>query len=443
MAADGTPTRLGLSRGDRAVVLTGAPIAGLVPRGRRVDLARLEAAVDRLVERHEMLRAVFDPDGTQRILPQAPRFHVDVTDADDDGAERALTDLRDRTSHRVPDPARWPLIAVRAVRHGGDRTRLAFSLDYIVLDALSVVTFFWELSRLYRDLDAELPAVDVSFRNYVLDAGPGTEEREAAQRYWSARIGELPPAPELPLRTDPTLVRSPRFVRREMWMPPEQWQAITERARRYELTPATVLLTAYAEVLATWSAGRDLTMNLTLFDRKPVHPDIGNVLGDFTSLMLVEHRSADGPGWLDCARAIQQRVWSGMTHRAVSALWVLREMGRATGDSAVAMPVVFTSALGLDSRIVDMDFPFGQLVWGVGPRCRSCCAPTTRCHCAGCVTSCRTTSRHGRRSSTPSAPAPRRSTTSTAWTTGPTWPRTPSRAPGSTSPSSPRPAWSC
>ena len=48
-----------------------------------------------------------------------------------------------------------------------------------------------------------------------------------------------------------------------------------------------MLATAYAEVLSAWSGRADLTLNLTLFDRREVHPDIDHVLGDFTSLLLV------------------------------------------------------------------------------------------------------------------------------------------------------------
>ncbi|MFJ8915893.1 hypothetical protein, partial [Amycolatopsis sp. NPDC102389] len=37
-----------------------------------LDLARLETAASRLVERHEMLRAVFDEQGDQRVLSEVP-----------------------------------------------------------------------------------------------------------------------------------------------------------------------------------------------------------------------------------------------------------------------------------------------------------------------------------------------------------------------------------
>ncbi|MEV7028564.1 phosphopantetheine-binding protein, partial [Kitasatospora sp. NPDC093558] len=120
-----------------------------------LDLARLEAAVDRLVRRHEMLRAVVDESGEQRILADVPPYRIAVTEAGPD-PEAAFQELRDTASHQLFDPASWPLFAIRAVR-AGDRTRLGIGMDNIVLDALSILTCYTELGLLYDDLDAELP----------------------------------------------------------------------------------------------------------------------------------------------------------------------------------------------------------------------------------------------------------------------------------------------
>ena len=326
--------------------------------GRDVDLPRLERGVNTLIARHEMLRAVFTPSGDQRILPSVPAFAIAVHDGADE-----LTPMRERLSRRVPAPDRWPLIEIEAVRHGDGQVRLAFSFDYIVLDALSIVTFFAELSTLYRDPAAVLAPLRVSFRDYVLTAGPGEAEFAAAAAYWRRRLDDLAPPAALPLAVDPATVVAPAFHRRERALTPEQWTAITRTARAHRLTPAAVLATAYAEVLAAFSGQDRLTLNLTMFQRRDVHPDIGAVLGDFTSLLLTGYQAAGS--WLDTVRDLQRDLWDGLEHNAVSALWVLRELARHRGDGTVAMPIVFTSALGVAAELTDMRFPFGELTWGV------------------------------------------------------------------------------
>jgi len=331
--------------------------------GASVDVGRLEEAVNRLVERHDMLRAVFRADGRQQVLPTVPRFRIQRA-----AGKAALAALRGDLSRRVPDPARWPLLEIHAVAceaAGEERTRLGFSFDYIVLDALSIVTFLAELSALYRDPDTVLPPVGVTFRDYVVGAQPAAEEVARAQEYWSARAEVLPSAPPLPLATDPASLAAPVFGRRAGRLEPAEWRSLQERARAHDLTAAVVLAAAYAEVLAAWSGLDALTLNLTMFNRRPVHPDIGRVLGDFTSLLLVAHQPQPGEEFVLTARRLQEQVWEGIEHSEVSALWVLRELGRRSQSGPVAMPVVFTSALGVAADLVELAFPFGELHWGI------------------------------------------------------------------------------
>lgn len=332
--------------------------------GAGLDLTRLEDAWNRLIERHEMLRAVFDDDGNQRILPTVDRVAIPVEQPAPDRAEEALDRLRADLSHRVADPGRWPLNEIRAVRYG-DRVRLAFSFDYIVLDALSIVVVLAELGRLYADPAETPPPVGMSFRDYVLYGGPDDAELERAWRYWQEQLERLPPAPALPLAIDPTAVGSPRFGRREWTMPADRWDGLVQAARRWEVTPAAALATAFGTVLGGFARRPDFTLNLTLFDRRPVHPEVNATLGDFTSLLLAPYRPLGGEAFAIAARRYQETIWGGMEHRAVSAVRVMREYARRTGPAAAAMPVVFTSALGLPTELVDIDLPFGTPVWGI------------------------------------------------------------------------------
>ncbi|MYT29247.1 non-ribosomal peptide synthetase [Streptomyces sp. MspMP-M5] len=331
--------------------------------GDAVDLDRLERAFNRLIARHEMLRALFDVDGRQRILPDVPPFRISVATPEPAHQETALKALREEMSHLVLDSSRWPLFDLRAVSYGEGRTRIGLTLDYLVFDALSIMTVFEELGALYRDSEAELPPVRLSFRDYVLGVHPDPRRLEEARRYWHSRVPELPPAPQLPLGTDPACVQSVRFVRREHRLPAERWARLVRRAREHQLTPSAVLGCAYAEALSAWSGQSRLSMVLTLFDRAEVHPDIDRVLGDFTSLLLVDHTRAGS--WEESARTYQRRLWSALEHREISAVEVLREVARRGGEAQATVPVVFTSTLGVADSRIDHRMPFGRRTYGL------------------------------------------------------------------------------
>lgn len=173
-----------------------------------LDLDRFATAWRLLVERHDMLRAVIDPETlTQRVLPDAPPFVPDLVDlraADARERERVLAELRERLSHEVRPPDRWPLFGVTVVRLRPDLVRVFIGFDGLVCDFASWHVLSGELSRLYEDPDVRLPELTTGFREYVLAAAAleETEEHRRAEAYWRKRVAELPPAPRLPLTAD-------------------------------------------------------------------------------------------------------------------------------------------------------------------------------------------------------------------------------------------------
>ncbi|MFJ3221945.1 amino acid adenylation domain-containing protein [Streptomyces sp. NPDC086783] len=330
----------------------------------RVDLERLERAWNRLVRRHEMMRAVLDGEGGQRILPEVPYYRFAVTRTTADDHEKAVSELAGM-EQQVLDVTSWPLFDVRAVRRKDGHTVFGVGFDYVVLDALSIMTIFTELSALYADPALELPALDLSFRDYLLARRTDPAARARDEEYWLDAIEELPAAPALPLAVAPEHIDRPRFVREEFRLDPPTWERLRRRTAEQGLTASTVVAAAFAEVLAAWSAETSLTLNLTVFDRRDEHPQIGQVVGDFTSLLLLGHHSRPDESWADTVRRLQGQVWEGIEHNNVSTTWVLQQLARRTGGGQTLMPVVFTSTLGVSADFKDLEFGFGELRRGL------------------------------------------------------------------------------
>ncbi len=341
--------------------------------GEGVDVARLTLAVRRLIERHEMLRAIVLPDGRQRILPQVPPYDIALLDlAGSCDAAAELERVRREMSHQVLPSDRWPLFEVRASRLDGDRTRLHISFDFLLGDAWSLQRLTRDWLRLYAEPEAVLPPLELSFRDYVL-AEAALRETALFQRSlasWLARLPELPAGPDLPLAKSPGAVVHPTFVRRAGRLEPELWGRLKERAAREGLTPSSLLAAAFAEVLATWSRSPRFLITLTLFHRLPLHPQVMEVVGDFTSLLLLEVAGPREPsvGFLERALRLQSQSLEDLEHRYVSGVRVLRELAQSRGThQGPLVPVVFTSTLGLaeSGEIAEAAGPELQTVYSI------------------------------------------------------------------------------
>ncbi|MBX8496839.1 non-ribosomal peptide synthetase [Pseudomonas cichorii] len=326
----------------------------------QLDIPRFEAVWQQLINRHDTLRAVVR-DGRLQVLEQVPAFVPRRHRVSSLQAAETLA-LRDRLSHQVLNPEQWPLFDVQIAEDGGTHSSIFISLDNLLLDGMSMQILLAELEVLYQQPDRELEPIDIGFRDYqcLRAAQP---EAATAKAYWQRRLDSLPPAPRLPLRRDPSEVGTPRFMRLAERIPADTWERLKTQAHQHQLTPSGLLLSAFAAVLSAWSSERELTLNLTLFDRQPLHPHIDRVLGDFTSLLLLAWQP--NGQWLGSAQRLQQRLWRDLAQRDHSAIRVMRELARRNGMAAAQMPVVFTSALGFDKGRFMAESSWLKPVWGI------------------------------------------------------------------------------
>jgi amino acid adenylation domain-containing protein len=316
-----------------------------------LNLERLNSAVERLIDRHPMLWSAILPYGTQRVLPRARPWQVEVIDLrgnDPQAVSAKLAAMREALSHQVLPADQAPLFRIQATQMDG-KTRLHCNLDMMIADARSLQIMAEELSAFYEDGDAVLPPLDLTFRDYVFAVATlrETEAWRRAQQYWLERLPELPLAPDLPTAKSPAAIKHPRFVRRSIRLNAAAWSRLKARAAQAGITPSDVVLGAFAETLALWSKNSRFTLNLTLFNRLPLHPQVNQLVGDFTSsdLLTVD---ASQPGCFETrTRRLQEQLWEDLDHRLFSGVRVLQEWTRVRGGPAPMMPIVFTSALDL------------------------------------------------------------------------------------------------
>ncbi|MBE8987830.1 non-ribosomal peptide synthetase [Nostoc sp. LEGE 12450] len=337
-----------------------------------LHLEKLNLALQKIIDRHDMLRAVVLPNGQQQILEQVPFYTIEVLDLRgkaEDIANAELDAVRQRMSHQVIPSDRWPLFEFRVTRLAEESFRLHVSFDLQIFDAWSLFRLFDEWFQLYQHPEESLPPLEISFRDYVLaeQSIEQTEFYKRSQAYWLNRLDDLPPAPDLPLAKSPKEITHHQNKRYEGRLESTQWQQLKQRAANVGLTPSGVLLAAFAEILTLWSKSSQFTLNLALFNRLPLHPQVNDILGDFTSVTLLAVDNAHSESFTQRSRRLQQQLFQDLEHRYISGVRVIRELARRQGTAPSAMPVIFTSTLGFSSLGQEtLTFShFGELVYGI------------------------------------------------------------------------------
>ncbi|MEH2094379.1 amino acid adenylation domain-containing protein [Nostoc sp.] len=340
--------------------------------GNNLNLECLNWGLQKLIERHDMLRAVVRPNGQQQILEKVPAYEMKILDLrgqDKEVINAQLEGVRDRLSHQVLPSDQWPLFEFSATRLDEGHVRLHISYDLQVFDAWSLFRLFDEWFQIYQNPDVVLPFLELSFRDYALaeQSLQETELYKRSQKYWLNRLESIPPAPDLPLAKNPKELKQHRCKRYHSQLEKTLWQQLKQRAAQVGLTPSGVLLAAFAEILTLWGKNPQFTINLALFNRLPLHQQVNDILGDFTSVTLLAVDNSTPEAFTDRSLRLQKQLWQDLEHRYFSGVRVVRELARQKGTGPSAMPIVFTSTLGFSSLGQEtLTFShFGELVYGI------------------------------------------------------------------------------
>jgi pyochelin synthetase len=323
------------------------------------DIDRLQDALRKVVARHGMLRTRFTPDGLQVTEPAAEvRIgRLDLRGLPGQAQRARLNALREQRSHRVLPCDRAPMLAADVTilaDNAENGMRLHVGHDGLVMDGISMFLFFEDWWRAYNE-EQEPPDNTVSFADYVasLEKVRKTKAAERSRAYWLGRLDDLPPHPDLPLKTSPSAITRPRFVQHTARLDPVSWGALKARAAAAGLTPTVALLAAYAQTLARWGGGRRFTLTTTVASRPPIHPRIADAIGNFSETLLVEIALDPHATFTQRARALQARLRTDLDHRHFSGIEVLRELARRDPGADARMPFTFNSAIGYVRADVD------------------------------------------------------------------------------------------
>lgn len=307
------------------------------------DIPRLERALNEVIRRHDMLRAVFTNDARQKILAEVPYYTIDVDDLQGlsiEEVEAAVTHRRQTLSHQCFDLSKWPLFHISAMLMPEGEKRLFFSIDMIIGDGASQQIFIRDLTAAYEK--GSLGVSIASYRDCVCAIRHAQEQCDSAPFDDETKrlLRDFPLGNVLPSSED--LSETPRMRRLSWGVPLELVENLEERARERSVSLSTVLLYIYAASLALFSREGKVGINVTTYSRDYDIPGIQDVFGDFTGIALVDFNEelADNPLGM-----IQERLLKQMSSGR-SGVKLLTEMGKQRGFTGkVLAPFVFTSLL--------------------------------------------------------------------------------------------------
>ena len=297
----------------------------------------LRAAVDRLVRRHEILRTTYSlADGEQLIHPAAavPMACVDLA-GEADAAERAAEGIRAALEEPF-DLERGPVLAAILYRLAPARHVLLLNIHHIATDGQSTTILLRELEALCRahaaGRPAELPEPAIQYADYAVWqrarlAGPVGEQLLA---YWRSRLAD-PPRLELAFDRPRPQRQSYSGAMVELDLPASLGPALKEAARREQVTPFALLLSAFAVLLYRYSGQRDLVIGAPFANRQ--RQEVAEVVGCFVNTLPLRAALAGSEAAWELCRRVHGTVLEAQEHQELPFELIVDELAVARDPS--------------------------------------------------------------------------------------------------------------
>ncbi|MBW6185772.1 AMP-binding protein, partial [Pseudomonas aeruginosa] len=299
-------------------------VGGLARLSGPLDVARFEAALQALVQRHETLRTTFPSvDGVpvQRVHGDGG-LHMDWQDfsaLDRDSRQQHLQTLADSEAHRPFDLESGPLLRVCMVKMAEREHYLVVTLHHIVTEGWAMDIFARELGALYEafldDRESPLEPLPVQYLDYSVWQREWLEsgERQRQLDYWKAQLGNEHPLLELPGDRPRPPVQSHQGDLYRFDLSPE----LAERVRRFNaargLTMFMTMTATLAALLYRYSGQQDLRIGAPVANR--IRPESEGLIGAFLNTQVLRCRLDGQMSVGELLEQVRQTVIDGQSHQ--------------------------------------------------------------------------------------------------------------------------------
>jgi amino acid adenylation domain-containing protein len=261
-----------------------------------LDIPRLEAALQRVIERHDNLRTTFamqDGELIQRVashssfqLEQLPATRESAGDRRA-AAERSI----DAAASMSFDLAAAPPFRVLLVAIEPEQQLLLIHLHHIIADGWSVSNLCSELSAIYAAPGAgqalDLPPLPVQMADYSAWyrawLSSGALERQA--RYWQQRLAAAPEPLDWPAGAPRPATESYRGDQCSLPIDHALLAALKARAQQAQCTLFMLLLAAYKVLLQRYTGRTDLLVGVPIANRP--RPELQGIIGMLANTLVL------------------------------------------------------------------------------------------------------------------------------------------------------------
>ncbi|PVH90915.1 CoA-dependent acyltransferase [Periconia macrospinosa] len=204
---------------------------------------------------------------------------------------------------------------------GNERVYLCLDINHAILDAHSRDIILRDLQTAYG---ADLDPHGAPFRNVV--SYLRQQPQEEARRYWAKHLDGIEPC-HFPLLVEGAAAHT-RYETAEV--SGLDAAVILEFCRKWEITPATVIQTAWALVLGRYTGSTSPCFGIFNSGRDLPIKDVNDIFGPLITMLSCRVQLHQQTSALDCLRTVQNDYLNSLPHQTFPVSTVQEVLGLGT-----------------------------------------------------------------------------------------------------------------
>lgn len=284
------------------------------------EIARLQAAIDAITLRHEVLRTnIITQNGSPLQLigqPQSMPIRLsDLSQLPDERLPREKQRLIGIDARLPFDLGDGPLWRAHLLKLSSEDHLLVITLHHIICDGWSINLLLRELKELYAGGAAAIPELPIQYADFAV-----WQRRQLSQEgnrrqldYWKQQLADAPAVLDLPADYPRPATRTGAGERVSVRLSREETLALTELGRRDHATLFMTLLAAFQTLLFLYSSQEDIVVGSPVAGRSSVETEL--LIGAFVNTLVFRAQLSGASTFRQVLARIRDTVLEAFSHQ--------------------------------------------------------------------------------------------------------------------------------
>ena len=288
-----------------------------------LNVTALEQSFEKILIRHEILRASFTTVDDQPVQIISPEVNlnlpvVDLSELPRVEREAAASQKVVEETRRPFDLTRGPLFRVTLLKLGEQEHVLQFTVHHIVSDGWSLEILLEELSHWYKFFTSGGAApqpLPLSYFDYVYWQREKVEGEILNEQlpYWRQQLNGARPVMGLPLKSTRPTSQSFNGTNQEFTLPGSLRQALKTLSQREGVTLYMTLLAAFQLLLHRYSSQDNILVGSPTAGRNRMETEA--LIGMFVNTVMLRSDFSGNPSFRELLRRVREVALGAMAHQ--------------------------------------------------------------------------------------------------------------------------------